>query len=451
MDHSFYQERLSAYLDRELPDDEMKAVEEHLAGCEECGRRLAQLKSLDDFSARFSELDDSDYWEESARKIEARIEVGDEKIVDVKKARRGLYSGLWWKLPAVAASVLIVGYIGLHESEITDDGRLLAPRREPVPTEESKADSIATTDTLIKSRSASESSPESETSARSEEQSEHLDRTDADAVGETTADDEEGWARSAEAPTTPPQPSAEDKATTQLVAPAPAELQASRAETPDLKADRYKQTTPAATTSGGETESAKPKDTLAKLPAPNDYIPSATGGTSEKPEKANDTRDYAQRSILALKEKAVEDRDDVLELLNTLDEASGEPSDVMEEMVESGELAIWRARRDSLQTLRETLAANPHDESRPASKILSAAKGGKRSSGASSLAPSPDTSTATLEQVSNELVEAWYRVCLLSEDETEVARGMKFLEEAARDKHTESGRRAGHFLELLDR
>jgi len=40
-------ERVSAYHDGELSDPERRAVEEHLAGCEACRRRLADYDALD--------------------------------------------------------------------------------------------------------------------------------------------------------------------------------------------------------------------------------------------------------------------------------------------------------------------------------------------------------------------------------------------------------------------
>lgn len=46
MDHRTCRENLSAYLDGELPREEKALLESHLAGCPECGKVLAGLKSL---------------------------------------------------------------------------------------------------------------------------------------------------------------------------------------------------------------------------------------------------------------------------------------------------------------------------------------------------------------------------------------------------------------------
>ncbi len=46
MDHKTCRENLSAYLDGELPREEKVLLENHLAGCPECGKALAGLKSL---------------------------------------------------------------------------------------------------------------------------------------------------------------------------------------------------------------------------------------------------------------------------------------------------------------------------------------------------------------------------------------------------------------------
>lgn len=46
MEHKFFEDNLSAYLDGELPAQEKALVEAHLAGCPECSARLSQLKSV---------------------------------------------------------------------------------------------------------------------------------------------------------------------------------------------------------------------------------------------------------------------------------------------------------------------------------------------------------------------------------------------------------------------
>lgn len=46
MDHKTCRENLSAYLDGELPREEKVSLEEHLSGCADCAKVLAELKSL---------------------------------------------------------------------------------------------------------------------------------------------------------------------------------------------------------------------------------------------------------------------------------------------------------------------------------------------------------------------------------------------------------------------
>ncbi|HEV8354433.1 MAG TPA: zf-HC2 domain-containing protein, partial [bacterium] len=45
-DHGEWTDRLSDYLDGELPDDERYAIESHLAGCAPCAAVLADLKRV---------------------------------------------------------------------------------------------------------------------------------------------------------------------------------------------------------------------------------------------------------------------------------------------------------------------------------------------------------------------------------------------------------------------
>lgn len=137
VDHQFFQDRLSAYADNELPLSERAQFDVHLQACADCRRQLAEIQKLSDLVGQVSPLGKSEYWEKSAQKIEnALADTGKVIDLDHERAKR---SSLWWKMPAIAASVLILGYIGFHESDIfkrdimVPPGSVPAPSTQPMP------------------------------------------------------------------------------------------------------------------------------------------------------------------------------------------------------------------------------------------------------------------------------------------------------------------------------
>jgi hypothetical protein len=67
-------ERLSAYLDRELPPGERAAVEAHLAACPECAAFLAELAAVDAASASLPAEAPEGYFESFPGRVRARLE-----------------------------------------------------------------------------------------------------------------------------------------------------------------------------------------------------------------------------------------------------------------------------------------------------------------------------------------------------------------------------------------
>ena len=125
MDHGYFRDRISAYLDGGLPPYEEQAVGEHLQTCEECARLLEELRQVERLVEEHSNLDGDEYWEGLAQKIEGRLGVDEATpVVDVTPAR---WRGLWWKVSAVAASVVLLVFIGIHQTEIL--------KQEDAPTE----------------------------------------------------------------------------------------------------------------------------------------------------------------------------------------------------------------------------------------------------------------------------------------------------------------------------
>lgn len=131
MDHGYFKERLSAYLDKGLPADEQFLMEQHVRECPECRAMLEEYEKLDAFVREKAGLDDRDYWEESAQRIEQRLGFSsaaqrETEITDI----RSNWRGLGWKIVGVAASVAVLVFIGVHQSDIL---KQTPPAREEVP------------------------------------------------------------------------------------------------------------------------------------------------------------------------------------------------------------------------------------------------------------------------------------------------------------------------------
>lgn len=116
MDESYFKEKLSAYLDKDLSPEEMAMMDEYVREHEEARRILEEYKKLNDLVEKHSGLGESDYWEHSARKIEEAIGLeGDSTVTDIRPQKR---TGFVWKITAVAASAALLIFIGVHQWEI---------------------------------------------------------------------------------------------------------------------------------------------------------------------------------------------------------------------------------------------------------------------------------------------------------------------------------------------
>jgi Putative zinc-finger len=67
-------ERLSAYLDGELPPEEMSAVAAHVAACPECAARLAEFAAVDEAAEELAATAPSGYFEALPGRMRARLE-----------------------------------------------------------------------------------------------------------------------------------------------------------------------------------------------------------------------------------------------------------------------------------------------------------------------------------------------------------------------------------------
>ncbi|MFZ5980254.1 MAG: anti-sigma factor family protein [Candidatus Zixiibacteriota bacterium] len=119
MDHGYFKDRISAYHDRNLRPEETAVIEEHLKECAECRQLLDDFKKFDALVEKHSGLDGDDYWDESARRIESRLD--SETATAITEISRSRGWSLAWKLAAVAASVTVLTVVGLHRNEIWKD------------------------------------------------------------------------------------------------------------------------------------------------------------------------------------------------------------------------------------------------------------------------------------------------------------------------------------------
>lgn len=142
MEHSYFKDRISAFHDNELKHEERQLIADHLEQCAECRRLLQELERFDAMVEKHSGLAGGEYWEESARKIEAAI--GDEESTKVVRIDSS-YRGLGWKLIGVAASIAIIAFIALYESDISDKVRRRGESAvsAPKPASEQPVDSLA--------------------------------------------------------------------------------------------------------------------------------------------------------------------------------------------------------------------------------------------------------------------------------------------------------------------
>ena len=116
MDHSFYIDRLSAYSDRELTGEEDEAVRLHVESCAGCQATLAEYEKLEQLVDSNRDLGQSDYWEEAAGKIEARLSSGaDAKVTDLSRERTGWVG---WKLVSVAATIAVLTFVAFNREDI---------------------------------------------------------------------------------------------------------------------------------------------------------------------------------------------------------------------------------------------------------------------------------------------------------------------------------------------
>ena len=118
MDEQRLREMLSAWFDGELSPQEMKLVEAYIERSEEARQIVAGLEALKKLSDESVLNPQSDYWERSAARIEATL--GDVPRTKITPVKRSAWSEWGVKAISLAASVVLLTYLGFHSEEILD-------------------------------------------------------------------------------------------------------------------------------------------------------------------------------------------------------------------------------------------------------------------------------------------------------------------------------------------
>ncbi len=406
MEHSFYRDKLSAFHDGQLTAEEQRMLQEHIDSCPECRKALEEYERLDALIDRHADLDDSDYWEKSARKIEKQL--GFETTTEVTDVRRS-WKGLGWKIAAVAASVAVLTFIGLHQDELYQSATPEAPARMKAPAVHSMDDEYVLTEDNLSTASLTE-----------EEPADHMDdeaaTVSSDAADEPRRDQivaesvEHKVAQPEAAPATPPE------------VPKESDLEGT-VEMDDVKDVPVKRETiaapsvaiPAPAREKSKAAAAKPKaaaDSVLTLGTEAiSFDAGAVTGAVQKP--AGETA----ADMLFMDVAPTQDKDE---------ESSAERS-----------LADWRQIRDSLSRVEPRLNFPSLRES----ALQQAAVKGRSNLAAAE--PDPEAE--------KKLVEAYYRIALLTPEKTERDRSTAWLR-GYRDKADASFKKlADNYLEEIEK
>jgi len=405
MDHSYFKDRISAFKDGGLPPYEQAAIEEHLKECEQCRRALAKLEQLDKLVEEHSQIDGKEYWERLAQKIEHGIGIDATDVTDIRPAKRGY--GLRWKWLAAAASVAILTFIGLHQTDILREKGVgsFAPALPEI------------TDT-VGSRAS-----EAEVPVKSE--SEVIERPEPSLVSESAVKDLE-------------QSSSEMDVGKE--APLPADI--SRSATPQIKRETV--TIPerqdAVVGLQQEAEYSAPDIALperGKLLKDKEVIVRKTIPSAMSEEKIGKAESFLSDENYKKRAKTATIRPTGLGI-QTIDIQTYETSTVREsERLSHITLDDWRRRKDSLSRL-----------------LLSAGKT-RQTMDLSVEIESGDTlvsdTSQSLEQLESQLLKACYYVASLSSDSAEVKRATEILRGVAADSASSLRGAASAYLWILKR
>ena len=412
MDHSYYRDKISAYVDKELSPQEREIIQQHISECQECRNLLAELEKLDRFVQQRSQLAGEEYWEQSAQKIEQRLGfTGETKVTDITPSR---WKGLVPKLAAVAASIAVLGFIALYERDISKQISPPAMKATEAPQVDFDIKRPPTADKGFSEMSAPGEMEAEETPVSVEKP--------AKKRGEVELGAEKAAVSVKPAAITPT-----DERKAELL-----QTVADKAEIPPVQetvnemprkvegvvAGQSAQVTGTLGTGkldyyskGTETVSVARKDEL--------VISAEELSHPTKPEVSKESRESfkleAPVAVSMAKTVSVVDSDLVL------------PEDWLRD---SG-LEQWRHRRDSLQTLYAELTS-PH-------RALSEAKSRQREG------------RLSIEEVEGQLLYSYYQIAKLTQDESERAAAVSYLTDYAQKDESRWKNLALRYLEELSR
>jgi anti-sigma factor RsiW len=132
-------EQLSALLDDALPAGERAACDAHLAGCEPCRARLAELSALEDSLGKALTHDPGEaYFADFAERVSSRIAAGERRLdaaVEAPKPRMPwLFRPRGWALAGSTAALLVtagLAWMRFHNEQIAVNALREASPRQP--------------------------------------------------------------------------------------------------------------------------------------------------------------------------------------------------------------------------------------------------------------------------------------------------------------------------------
>ena len=397
MDHGYFKDRLSAYIDQELTPEETRAVADHLEECAECRQELTRLGELERLVGEHSGLDGEEYFEQSARKIEERLGLVDTTVTDISPASEKRFKGLWWKVTSIAASVAILTFVGLHKDEIFESGDITAPgeTRYDIRVPEDSADG----DTAAPVRDSAESEPPSTGVGGDEGTAEFSGQIEDRQV---------------------PEPVESEESLDIPIEPSPAIDRAPSLPEPTAPKQMLEQEVSAPQTSSTERPS---RGTTGAALTEEDTPPETTPDVNYK-QKIRD-QFVSPETSKSIKVEGTPD-ESVVDIAG--DDYQPPP-----------DLSYWISRRDSL------------NEQLTKVRTVGRSKRVSRPQALNSLVPSspPEDSTQVKDSLEADLVESWFWIASLSTDSTQVKESRGKLEGVASDTTSVNSGLASDYLRRL--
>jgi anti-sigma factor RsiW len=404
MDHQYFKKLLSAYLDKELESEQQQSVADHLAGCPECRRELERLEKLENLVERHSPLGGEAYWEESSRKIERRLGIAPTAVTDLAR-ERAMQTNWWrWKIPAIAASVVLLAFIGLHQSDILIDRYRITPLERPAGPAELSPEDTETVDLSTEPEKSSEKD-------------------------ETRVSDQPVGIGEGEAGTAEPKKAEQRQAVSEI------------GEAPDraVKIDTHRVRMPELPVAADDRLEAESTPELPSLTAPKIERGKSAAAPSAGDDQLEDAgENYKDREVQPESIAPRNDRAGYGEALSL-----GERRGRMEESpLDTTDLAYWRSRVDSLAALYTPAEATKGTSwQRPGVQPQSLAL--------ESAVSKKEKARMTQAEIEADLMEAWFNICRLSSDSTETRQGMQFLRKVAADDKSANQQAARQHIQAL--